>query len=71
MILVFYASLAPRGYGRTFPRPPRVYLPFVANLAQLAAFRHLQAGVLVPQKNPFRDELIGEVERAKRGAGRP
>ena len=37
MILVFYASLAPRGYGRTSPRLPRVYLPFVANLAQLAA----------------------------------
>ena len=40
MILVFYASLAPRGYGRTSPRSPRVYLPFVANLAQLAAFCH-------------------------------
>ena len=36
MILVFHASLAPRGYGRTSPRSPRVYLPFVANLAQLA-----------------------------------
>ena len=29
MILVFYASLAPRGYGRTSPRPSRVFLPFV------------------------------------------
>ena len=35
MILVFHASLAPRGYGRTSPRPSRVFLPFVANLARV------------------------------------
>ena len=40
MILVFHASLAPRGYGRTSPRSPRVYLPFVANLRELVAPRH-------------------------------
>ena len=40
MILVFHASLAPRGYGRTSPRPPRVFLPFLANLARVVAFRH-------------------------------
>ena len=43
MILVFHAFLAPRGYGRTSPRSPRVYLPFVANLAQLAAPRHFKS----------------------------
>ena len=46
MIPVFHASLAPRGYGRTSPRSPRVYLPFVANLRQLAVFRHCVCQVL-------------------------
>ena len=55
MILVFHASLAPRGYGRTSQRSPRVYLPFVANLAQLAAFRpiktpHLALSAALPHR---------------------
>ena len=42
MILVFHASLAPRRYGRTSPRSPRVYLPFVANPARLVVrHRHI------------------------------
>ena len=46
MILVFYASLAPRGYGRTSPRPSRVFLPFVANLARVVAPRHYDALII-------------------------
>ena len=47
MILVFYASLAPRGYGRTSPRSPRVYLPFVAILPGSVAFGHPRSLVCI------------------------